>query len=176
MAASFTVTKGSVAAGAKRLREIGGRIRVALANAAVRIGPELVEAAGEAMRSAKPDLHPYTVAMKGSAVPLAGGDLEAALTHRIETTPRGVVVWFGVPRSAGAELVMIAKVQEHGITIDVTPKMRGYLAATGLHLRADTLAVVIPPRPFISTAIARVRGRRSARGTILDELKRAFRG
>jgi hypothetical protein len=176
MPASFTVTKGTVSAGAARLRAIGGRIRVALANAAVRIGPELTEAAVEAMRSAKPGLHPYTVAMKGSSVPLAGGALEAALTHRIETTPRGVVVWFGVPRSAGAELLMIAKVQEFGITIDVTPKMRGYLAATGLHLRADTTSIVIPPRPFISTALDRVRARRSARGTILDELKRAFRG
>lgn len=176
MTATFTITKGTVSAGAARLRAIGGRIRAALANAAVRIGPELVEAAGVAMRSAKPDLHPYTVAMKGSSVPLAGGDLEASLTHRIETTPRGVAVWFGVPRSAGAELVMIAKVQEFGITLDVTPKMRGYLAATGLHLRPETTTIVIPPRPFITTALDRVRARRSARGTILEELKRAFRG
>src|SRR6056297_1288517 len=50
-------------------------------------------------------------------------------------------------------LLMIARVHEFGTKIEVTPKMRAYLHAKGLHLRADTQYINIPERSFVrSTA------------------------
>lgn len=48
-----------------------------------------------------------------------------------------------------SKILMIATVNEFGWNIDVTDKMRGYLAATGLHLKADTKQIHIPERSFI---------------------------
>lgn len=47
------------------------------------------------------------------------------------------------------DLEMIARVQEFGATIRVTPKMRAYLHRRGLHLRATTDTITIPERSFI---------------------------
>lgn len=44
---------------------------------------------------------------------------------------------------------MIAAVQEYGIKIEVTPKMRGYLASQGLYLKKTTTHITIPERSFI---------------------------
>jgi len=126
------------------------------------------------MRNARPELHPFTVLRKGSSVPLVGGELEAALTHKVVTTGRGYSVWFGIPASAG-KVLMIAQVHERGVTIDVTPAMRGYLAAEGLHLRADTQSIVIPPRPFIAPTLARVREGRGVRAAVVEALSAAVR-
>lgn len=49
------------------------------------------------------------------------------------------------------ELAMIAGVHEFGARIRVTDKMRGYLAATGLPLKASTTEIVIPERSFLRT-------------------------
>ncbi len=43
----------------------------------------------------------------------------------------------------------LATIQEFGTMINVTPKMRGFLGATGMHLRNDTTTITIPPRPFM---------------------------
>ena len=45
--------------------------------------------------------------------------------------------------------VNIAAVHEFGCTIKVTPKMRAYLHRQGLHLKASTQYINIPPRPFL---------------------------
>lgn len=47
------------------------------------------------------------------------------------------------------EQQMIAGVQEYGIRITVTPKMRGFLAWKGLHLKKTTTHITIPERSFI---------------------------
>lgn len=52
---------------------------------------------------------------------------------------------------AGSKQEMIAAVHEYGARIKVTDKMRGYLAAHGLHLRASTSHIVIPERSFLRT-------------------------
>lgn len=174
MGASFTITKGGPGKGAAKLKELGGRIRAALPSALESLGPRFLEAAKAEMRHATP-LHPYTVMRKGSAVPLLGGALEAALTCRVESTSKGAFVWFGVPSSAGQDLLRVARVQEFGCTINVTPAMRGYLAATGLHLAAETAAVIIPPRPFVSTALERVRAGREPKRAIEDALSAAVK-
>lgn len=47
------------------------------------------------------------------------------------------------------EQQMIAGVQEYGIKITVTPKMRGFLASQGLYLKKTTTQITIPERSFI---------------------------
>lgn len=46
-------------------------------------------------------------------------------------------------------LAQLAVIQEFGIVINVTPKMRAFLAATGLTLSPDTTTITIPSRPFV---------------------------
>lgn len=53
----------------------------------------------------------------------------------------------GIPRGRAT---MIAKVQDRGTVIKVTPKMRRFLHSVGVHLRADTGTIVIPARYFWS--------------------------
>lgn len=43
----------------------------------------------------------------------------------------------------------LAKIHEYGVNINVTDKMRGYLASQGLHLKASTTVIHIPERSFI---------------------------
>ncbi|PIC73338.1 hypothetical protein [Sporosarcina sp. P17b] len=50
---------------------------------------------------------------------------------------------------------MVAGVQEFGATITVTDKMRAYLAAQGLPLKASTKTITIPERAFIRTGFDR---------------------
>lgn len=47
------------------------------------------------------------------------------------------------------EMGMIASVQEYGVKIQVTPKMRGFLASRGLHLKKTTTHITIPERSYI---------------------------
>lgn len=47
------------------------------------------------------------------------------------------------------EHAWLAGIHEHGCKIPVTPKMRAYLHSIGLHLKASTTEITIPPRPFI---------------------------
>jgi hypothetical protein len=46
-------------------------------------------------------------------------------------------------------LAQLASVQEFGVVISVTPKMRGFLSANGLQLKKSTKEITIPSRPFI---------------------------
>lgn len=55
----------------------------------------------------------------------------------------------GILSSAGEKMLMIANVNEFGISIDVTPKMRGYLHSIGIHLKKTTTQIHIPERSFI---------------------------
>ena len=62
----------------------------------------------------------------------------------------------GVIASDGAEkvgqdltLAELAHIQEFGVMINVTEKMRRYLGANGLNLKKDTKFIVIPSRPAI---------------------------
>lgn len=53
------------------------------------------------------------------------------------------------PVNGSFNLGQLARVQEYGIVINVTDKMRRYLAFKGLHLKADTKVIRIPSRPFM---------------------------
>ncbi|QTL96557.1 hypothetical protein GM661_00520 [Iocasia frigidifontis] len=48
-----------------------------------------------------------------------------------------------------SHILMIARVHEFGVEIEVTEKMRNYLHAIGFHLRNDTDKITIPERSFM---------------------------
>lgn len=66
--------------------------------------------------------------------------IEYLLTHHIE---------IGIFGDDDSEMLMIARVQEFGVTIDVTDAMRGYLWSQGMNIGPDTDQIVIPERSFI---------------------------
>lgn len=49
----------------------------------------------------------------------------------------------------GGEQSWLASIHEYGCKIEVTPKMRAYLASTGLYLKATTTHITIPERAFL---------------------------
>ena len=55
----------------------------------------------------------------------------------------------GILGEAGSDILMIANVNEFGVKINVTPKMRGYLALKGLHLKKSTTQISIPERSYM---------------------------
>ena len=56
---------------------------------------------------------------------------------------------FGIFGEDDSEVLMIARVNEFGVQIEVTERMRGYLHSIGIHLRADTEHINIPERSFV---------------------------
>lgn len=55
----------------------------------------------------------------------------------------------------GFDLIANALLQEYGATIHVTDKMRAWFRHQGYPLRKDKTTIVIPPRPFLRTALKR---------------------
>lgn len=55
----------------------------------------------------------------------------------------------GILGSADSEIKMIAEVNEYGMNIKVTDKMRNYLRSQGFPLKKDTTHITIPERSFI---------------------------
>jgi hypothetical protein len=176
MVARFESTGAKGGAGASKLKGAGQRVRVALASALQTLGPEIVAAIRDELRAVQPGLHPFTVARTGRTQPFVGTSIDEALTWRVEQTARGAFVWAGIPASAGEELIMLVRVHEKGATIPVTAAMRGYLHAQGLHLRPETAAIVIPPRPFIGPGFERQRSGGRARTVVVQHVARAIKG
>jgi len=58
-------------------------------------------------------------------------------------------IQIGIFGQDDSKILMIARVNEFGVDIDVTDKMRKYLHAMGLHLKSDTDKITIPERSFI---------------------------
>lgn len=70
----------------------------------------------------------------------------------------GKVINIGILGSEGSQILLIANVNEFGVSITVTPKMRAFLHSQGLHLKKTTKHVKIPERSFIrGTAISKER-------------------
>jgi len=59
------------------------------------------------------------------------------------------VINIGILGSEDAKIIMIASVNEFGAEINVTDKMRGFLASQGLYLKRSTTEIKIPERSFI---------------------------
>ena len=53
--------------------------------------------------------------------------------------------------SAAKTDAWLAAIHEYGCRIPVTPKMRAYLHANGLHLKESTTEIIIPERSFMRT-------------------------
>lgn len=74
------------------------------------------------------------------------GDFNLAEMERIAGSINGKKVIIG---PTGTRNRNLAKIHEYGVTINVTDKMRGYLASQGLHLKKTTTTIHIPERSFI---------------------------
>lgn len=81
----------------------------------------------------------------------------------------------GVLSDNESKLLMIATVNEYGVDIRVTNKMRNYLHTQGLHLKASTKYIRIPERSYIRGSFDenRVRLEREMEDLLIDvvELK-----
>ncbi|PAE96772.1 hypothetical protein CHH71_12240 [Shouchella clausii] len=70
---------------------------------------------------------------------------------------KGIKVELGIfgekasKKSGNSDLTLgaIAEVHEYGVSIEVTDKMRGYLASQGMYLKKTTTHINIPERSFI---------------------------
>lgn len=58
----------------------------------------------------------------------------------------------GVLSDNSSEILLIAQVNEYGVDIRVTDKMRGYLNSIGIHLKKDTKFIKIPERSYIRSS------------------------
>ncbi len=77
-------------------------------------------------------------------------ELEYLANHRLEVGIFGDEVHGG--------LLMIARVHEFGVRIEVTPKMRAFLHHIGIHLRADTEHINIPERSYLRATFDQQQG------------------
>ena len=67
-------------------------------------------------------------------------------TDKIELKKESSATGSSATVGIATENEMLALMQEHGATVTVTPAMRGFLGAHGLHLRGTTKAIHIPAR------------------------------
>lgn len=152
-----------------RFHALGQKVRVGIAKAEPVVGAAMVAGIRAEMHAVAPPLHPFSAARKGTSEPLTGGAMEAAVTFRV--TPGGGGVWAGIP---AGPLARLARIQEEGQTVEVTPSMRAYLHGEGLHLRADTTHLVTPARPFVASGLARAK--KPAREHLKAAVRQAVRG
>ena len=89
-----------------------------------------------------------------------GSGIRDHIERRTITTPGGVRCIVGIPRGRPT---IVARVQNHGATIRVTERMRGFLAAHGIHLRATKTTIRIPGRRSWDNAVWRSRKQAIAR-------------
>ncbi|MDX1643439.1 MAG: hypothetical protein R3244_03670 [Thermoanaerobaculia bacterium] len=120
-----------------------------------------------------PDNHPFTIAMKSSAQQLyETGDMKRSIQIFMSREGSGAYEYLvGFPPGRAAMLALNA---EFGKTITVTDRMRAFLAAKGLRLRAETKVIFIPPRPFMEPAFTN--NQSNIRNIATDELEKAFSG
>lgn len=103
------------------------------------------------------------------------GDLVGSITYDI---PNPDTVFIGVKKSSknkdGTSEANIAAVHEFGCTIPVTQKMRAYLHYQGIHLKASTQYINIPPRPFLRPIFNSPDFRKKVAEIYLKAIKEAF--
>lgn len=79
------------------------------------------------------------------------------------------VIEVGIFGSDDSKILMIANVNEFGLDIKVTPKMRNFLRATGLPLKSSTTHIKIPERSFIRGSYDKNKRRIEVMGEVLIE-------
>jgi len=114
-------------------------------------------------------LHPFTVERKEGfgyklpETPLYGKGDDAKLKAyvnmlRMRKIHNGWKVFGSLGRHHKSNLTLrhLLNIHEAGITIKVTAKMRKFLHRAGLHLKADTTVIRIPPRPAFKMACDKI--------------------
>jgi hypothetical protein len=96
-----------------------------------------------------------TIILKGSSTPLVEtGKLVNSIIWRKLSRH---VYYAGIDpvakTSRGVPYSVIATMQDTGYVIPVTDAIRAFMAENGVHVRHDTQFFVVPPRPFLSTAL-----------------------
>lgn len=64
----------------------------------------------------------------------------------------------------------LGAIHEFGCTITVTEKMRNYLHSQGLHLKKDTMTVVIPTRSFLRMPLMSSKGKKELLNIVKTEI------
>lgn len=138
----------------KILHNMDKKYERAKKRALTKVGQYLIRKIRRGIRDQKPGgedydpLHPFTVMRKGSSKAMIDdGDFIGSITMKLDGDSLFVGVLKQARGSDGEELVNIAEVHEYGVEIQVTEKMRNYLHAVGLHLKATTSVIKIPARP-----------------------------
>jgi hypothetical protein len=96
-----------------------------------------------------PGLHPFTIALKGHSDLFRDSGRLADAVRVYKAGPCSYVV--GIRRGLKAEsaisLTKLALILEHGIVLEVTEAMRGWLQAHGFRIAKTTTVLIIPARP-----------------------------
>ena len=69
----------------------------------------------------------------------------------------------------------LGAIHEFGATITVTDKMRNYLHSQGLHLKKDTMTVVIPTRSFLRMPLMSAEGKKELLNVVKSQLSSEFK-
>lgn len=69
----------------------------------------------------------------------------------------------------------LGAIHEFGATITVTDKMRNYLHSQGLHLKKDTMTVVIPTRSFLRIPLMSAEGKKELLNVVKSQLSNEFK-
>ncbi len=120
-------------------------------------------------------LHGFTVEQKGSSKPLIDdGDLLGSVGHRFVEKN---AVFVGAHRKAadGTDVAELHE-REKGTRIKVTPKMRAYLHARGLHLKPETKVLFIPGRPYIKPAFRDFKAKGRMKGLFGKAITKTLKG
>ena len=105
-----------------------------------------------------------------------------ALDDLIKAFDRKISIKVGIIGSEASQKVEgtdltyaeLGAVHEFGATITVTDKMRKYLHSQGLHLKKDTMSVVIPTRSFLRMPILGSEGKKEILDTLKTQLSKEF--
>jgi len=120
-------------------------------------------------------LHDFTIDQKGSSKPLIDdGDLLGSVGVR---SVEDLAVVVGVNRKAedGYDVAALHE-REQGTSVKVTPKMRGYLAASGFFLKPETTHLFIPGRPYMKPAYEDFRDRKAAEDIMVEFVEELLEG
>jgi len=130
-------------------------------------------------------LHSFSVRRKKEAgyqkprTPLygAGDAMERTLYNALEVIKKNKrwIVRFSRKRHHASKLTLnqLHLIHENGALIQVTDKMRAFLHYIGLHLKADTKIIRIPPRPAFRKAVNKYLRKKKAQENTF-QVKRAI--
>jgi hypothetical protein len=133
-----------------------------------RSGREAVQKVGQAVldkvqsnlqngRADWPALSAATVELRGAGQPLNdAGELLRSFGLTFDGDKAFVGIPEGATRTDGTPMDLVAAILEDGAALEVTPRMRGFLAARGVPLRPDTRVLIVPPRPFFDPALQEI--------------------